>query len=130
VLELIGERIAAGEPGIKPPPETAPKGENNYEIEIRLLSTAGRASLPALRIMLRARDAGVRKLAVGMIAKLSDTPEVVDDLIARAQDRDKEVQLASIKALDSMGPAAVKATLCRKSARRTSRSGAPRTWPC
>jgi HEAT repeat protein len=78
-------------------------------METRALVAAGQAAVPALRAALRSRDAATRRQAVAILARLSGPPEdVIDDLLARAQDKDKDVRFAAVRALDGFGPAAAK----------------------
>lgn len=102
VLLALVEQIEASEPG--------KATEISSASEINLLLAAGAGAVPALRAGLRSRDAGVRKQMVAILAKLQQpAQDVIEELLARAQDKDPDVALAAIKALDGFGPAAASA---------------------
>ena len=104
VLETLIERLAPIEPGAE--------GKNDqelYALETRVLAAAGQAALPVLETALRARDVHVRLFAVNVLSKLPASEGIVQDLIARAQDKSVAVRLAALKALDAYGPAAAQA---------------------
>jgi len=82
----------------------------NVAVESRVLIAAGPAAAPALRLGLRSPDAAMRKLFIGMMTQLkAPPPGMIDDLLARTQDKDSGVRLAAIQALDAFGPAAASA---------------------
>jgi HEAT repeat protein len=102
VLQVLVEQIEASEPG--------KATEISSASEAQLLLAAGNDAVPALRKGLRSHDAAVRKQMVAILAKLQQpSQDVIEELLARAQDKDGEVALAAIKALDNFGPAAAAA---------------------
>jgi HEAT repeat protein len=108
VLEALVANVVAGGRSIGEIAGAPPA--QPYDMEIRALTAAGLDAVPALRAGLQARDAAVRRQAVLILGKLAQPPgDVVDDLVARAQDSDAGVRTAAIKALDGFGPAAAKA---------------------
>jgi len=113
VLEALVERLASG---LAPPPLAGAgrgAGETpalHCEAESRLLAAAGPKAVAALRAGLHSHDATARRLSVSILARLPHPgTDVVDDIAARLQDRDQDVRLAAVKALDGFGPAAAKA---------------------
>ncbi|HYG76184.1 MAG TPA: HEAT repeat domain-containing protein [Planctomycetota bacterium] len=107
VLEALVEPLLQAEwPASKAGDQSAPP----FETETRLLTSAGTAALPALRSGLRARDANVRKHMISILGKLrAPTREVIDDLVARLQDKSPLVRAAAVQTLDAFGPAAASA---------------------
>ena len=102
VLSVLVEQIESG--------ETDKAAENFLTTEAQLLLAAGNDAVPALRKGLRSHDAGVRKQMVAILAKLPQpSQDVIEELLARAQDKEPDVALAAIKALDAFGPAAASA---------------------
>lgn len=100
VLEVLAERLEL----------LGDKKEHEMQAtETRVLMAAGEAGVPALRNALHSRGDRVRLLAVQILSKLPASPDIVRDLVARAQDKDASVRQAAIKALDAYGPAAADA---------------------
>lgn len=129
VLEALVERIASAEvpspagtdtgksrqpsgnlPSVPAGYKGTKTGAQPYEAETRLLVVAGPKAVPALRAGLRSRDGSARRQFVAILGKLPHPGvDVVDDIAARTQDRDQDVRLAAVKALDGFGPAASRA---------------------
>jgi len=108
VLDAVADRIASGADFAKdtngPNPSTA------YISELRLLAAQGNAALPAIRKGLRSTSKEAREAFVALLGQLKEPPpDAIDDLVARAQDKEESVQRAAIKALDTFGARASQA---------------------
>ena len=114
MLDALAERLLLLDEHAPPASGTAfqavdEHGQDARATETRVLLAAGGRAAPALQKGLRAREARVRLRAVNLLAQLPASDEIVQDLIARAQDKDRAVRLAALKALDDYGPLAAKA---------------------
>lgn len=107
VLEAIADRLAGAADLAK---DAAAKPNSTQSLEWRILSAQGIGALPAIRKGLRSPSKEVREAFVALLAQMKDPPaEVIDDLVARAQDKEVSVQRAAIKALDAYGSKAAQA---------------------
>ncbi|MGD0094719.1 MAG: HEAT repeat domain-containing protein, partial [Planctomycetota bacterium] len=121
VLEALVERIASGEAGTAPLTGAAAGRSSGSPLvagatiddarigaaEASLLAAAGPDAVPALRAGLRAPAAAARLQIVNILAKLPQPgADAVGDVLARTQDKDREVRLAALGALSGFGPAA------------------------
>ncbi|MFH0938812.1 MAG: HEAT repeat domain-containing protein [Planctomycetota bacterium] len=94
---------------LEEPRSEGKRDEELFALSTRVLTAAGQAALPALENALRARAVHARLVAVNVLSKLPASVEIIQNLVARAQDQNVVVQLAALKALDAYGPAAAQA---------------------